>query len=265
MRESRMSEPLWQKINDQPVVRALNFFGGVGQSLSGVGALVAGGYVAWQYGSKYMLGPLAAVLTAFAAFVCLRIALDPDWAPRAAMLLKQKLGYPILPAPTVLPHQPAAPKEPTASEQLSMLWLVKREFKEFQKHATRAEGMVQDIKAGFEAVKAGGYIADGKTLDNCLDEFTIGLLTCDAIYRNCFRIDANMSLTSPYIRSHHPIEGMDRLPDDRLKHDYRKFHDRLNSMMQEMPKMRNFFLTEINDLESAISRIAENAIRRRVS
>ncbi len=76
----------------------------IGNLIPVIGAVFIGIGVMWGWGTSSMFAPLIAIITAFAMLIFLRVALDPEMGPRAATLVKSRLGFADL---KPLPKQPS--------------------------------------------------------------------------------------------------------------------------------------------------------------
>ena len=262
--ETRPSPPA------ERVKKTIASFGATGNTLAGLASIVGGVgggvYVFWQWGTTHMLGPLVAILTAFAAFVCVRVALDPEMGPRAMAHLKSKLGLSASETPTLedrdrgtlafSPHQP----DPTTADQLAMAWLWQNQKPNFSSRLETARAKRDELEALYQhAVR--GEIISPTTLRQLGFEFSTALQEADSIYRNCFEKPSNMSLTNPYRAGTLPLEGMSKLPED-VQPIFRQFRERVQSLEAHGQEMLETFDHAIQGAQSAVSGAAHEAIRK---
>jgi hypothetical protein len=221
-------------------------------------ALIGGAYVMWRWGTSHMMGPLVATLTAFTAFMCLRIALEPEVAQRVLAWGKGKLGLRQDKTPT--PHAVPPPAETTAVDHLCMLWLYQQQIPRFDTEIERAKKAKTRVEAAFAKAMEGPL--DDVTqaeLNNQIFVFMDALTNANDAYRICLHIDRNLAL-NPRSPSQIPIEGLEKLPNDELKREFRAFHDRVESMTQKEGSMRESLVYAANATQQAISKAAHRAI-----
>ena len=131
----------------------------------------------------------------------------------------------------------------------------------FDSEMERARTAQARIEAAFRNAMDGQFDqATESELNNQLFEFIEALTKADSVYRICIHTNSNMSLTDPYYPSQIPIEGLEMLPTDDLKKEYRAFHDRLESMAKNEERMKEGLFYAVNSTQDAISKAAHRVI-----
>jgi len=155
---------------------------------------------------------------------------------------------------------PAITPRAGATEQLCKLWLYERELKNFSDQIDQANAAKASIATGFSEAMMG--LLDARSAEHLecqMLELMKALETADAIYGNCFRRHLNMAM-NPYFSSQIPIARLEELPTDKLKREFRKYHDRLDSMARHEPRIRRDFWEAIKKTQEAIGLAATQAI-----
>ncbi|MFT3731470.1 MAG: hypothetical protein QM780_08620 [Hyphomicrobium sp.] len=251
--------------NDSPFSNIKN---GFFQTLGGVpvaAALAALGTFLWGLAQMSFWAIPAAAIAFVSVWLAIEFVLDSPRGRHLVDWIRDKMGLPKLQRQQVsLVSQTsiAEPDRPTAADHLCALWLYEQQFPRLNQEIELAEKASVEIEDLFSLAMMADLSEEQKSrLENKLFEFTQALVACDATHRICFREDKNVSLTSPYYPSQIPIAGLSDLPGD-LRYEFRQYHDRLNSMRQNIGLLRESFRFAISYSQDAISKTAHRAIDR---
>ena len=263
----------WKRLEtfaQRPLVKGAGAAWAVRNAWMGAISIVSGVGVLWKWGSSNMLAPLFAILTAFAAFMCLRVAIEPGvssavvaWGrSRIKSQWTQITGAPATSVNRPIELTPRAERDrPSQIDHLCRLRLYEEQLPRFEDAISKAKTTKDTLLSLYSEAMTGGLLdASRSKLDNAEYEFIAALQSADMVYRNVFRQFINMSLTDPVRRQNHPIEGLKHLPDDRHRREYQLLHDRIASLNANEGAMRGAFIDAIKTSRAAVCEQAERSI-----
>lgn len=240
------------------------FFQAAGASVY-AGILAAIATFLWGLAKMSFWSIPAAFLAFILAWVAMEILLTSPRIEGARTWARQRLGWPVqAPAGALsLPPTPVAarPASEIVAGHLAKLWLYDIHVPRFGKEMERARKAQARMEIVFRKAMERPLDQDEVgELNNQTFEFMEALEKADAVYRICLHVNSNTSLTDPYRPSHIPIEGLEKLPTDDLKKEYRAFHDRLESIAKNEERMKEGLLSAFNVTQEAIGKAAHAAI-----
>lgn len=198
------------------------------------------------------------------ALIAIELALKSPRLAGARRWFAKAAGWPL--------EQPAAPLPSTetakvpvdatsgSADALCKLWVYGIQIPRFDEAIAAAKAAKVRLDAAFaKAIEGPLDDATNAELNNQIFAFMEALTTADSAYEICLHERQNMVL-NPRTSSQMPIEGLEHLPSEELKKEFRAFHDRVESMNQKADSMRESLFCAENEAQAAVSAAAKRAI-----
>lgn len=199
-----------------------------------------------------MFTPLVAIITAFVAYMAIRIAMEPGIVPAAQTWARKKAGLPDKEKPVEAPTKPAnSSNSPSLQEYMARWHLLKNQV--FELDAINAE--IEHLKP--QCIALLNSPSEGKPAEKpqALREWDNVLQRLDIVFGRCFQEDSNIARMRYTVGAHPVPEHLGLSPSEEVA--YRRFYDQVTALETEGAQLSRRVRDEERGVRAQIFRVGE--------